>query len=39
VREHLNATSPRVMGVLDPLKVVLTNWPEGQVEWIERRIL
>jgi len=35
VREHLNATSRRVMGVLKPLRVVLTNWPEGQVEWIE----
>ena len=35
VREHLNATSRRVMGVLRPLRVVLTNWPEGQVEEIE----
>ncbi len=35
VREHLNATSPRVMGVLDPLRLVLTNWPEGQVEWLD----
>jgi glutaminyl-tRNA synthetase len=35
VREHLNATSPRVMGVLRPLKLTLTNWPEGQVEWID----
>ena len=35
VREHLNATSRRVMGVLRPLRVVLTNWPEGQVEWID----
>ena len=35
VREHLNATSPRVMGVLAPLRLVLTNWPEGQVEWID----
>jgi glutaminyl-tRNA synthetase len=35
VREHLNATSPRVMGVLRPLRVTLTNWPEGQVEWID----
>ena len=35
VREHLNATSPRVMGVLRPLKLTLTDWPEGQVEWID----
>nr|WP_293263329.1 glutamine--tRNA ligase [Nannocystis sp.] len=35
VREHLNATSRRVMGVLRPLRVVLSNWPEGQVEWID----
>ncbi|MBN1466754.1 glutamine--tRNA ligase, partial [candidate division KSB1 bacterium] len=31
-REDLNKTSPRVMSVLDPLKVVITNYPEGQVE-------
>jgi glutaminyl-tRNA synthetase len=36
VREHLNATSPRVMGILHPLKVVLTNVPEGEVTWIEQ---
>ncbi len=34
LREHLNATSPRVMGVLRPLRLTLTNWPEGQVEWL-----
>ncbi len=32
VRQELNATSTRVMAVLDPLKVVITNYPEGQVE-------
>ncbi|MCB2203741.1 glutamine--tRNA ligase/YqeY domain fusion protein [bacterium] len=32
VREDLNAHALRVMGVLDPLKVVLTNYPEDQVE-------
>jgi glutaminyl-tRNA synthetase len=32
VREDLNKTAPRVMAVLDPLKVVITNYPEGQVE-------
>jgi glutaminyl-tRNA synthetase len=31
LREHLNATSPRVMAVLRPLKVVLENFPEGEV--------
>ena len=35
VRDDLNRTSPRVMAVLRPLKVVLTNYPEGQVEWTE----
>jgi glutaminyl-tRNA synthetase len=32
VREELNKTAPRVMAVLNPLKVVLTNYPEDQVE-------
>ncbi len=32
VRDHLNQTAPRVMGVLDPLKVVIENYPEDQVE-------
>lgn len=32
VRDDLNLTAPRVMGVLNPLKVVITNYPEGQVE-------
>jgi len=32
IREDLNRTSPRVMTVLRPLKLVLTNYPEGQVE-------
>lgn len=35
VREILNKTAPRVMGVLDPLKLVITNYPEGQVEEME----
>tara|TARA_R110000737_G_C14536587_1_gene478231 strand:+ start:106 stop:1164 length:1059 start_codon:yes stop_codon:yes gene_type:complete len=34
VREHLNKLAPRVMGVLNPLKIVLTNYPEGQEEWL-----
>lgn len=32
IREELNKTAFRVMGVLDPLKVVITNYPEDQVE-------
>lgn len=32
IREHLNAVAPRYMAVLDPIKVVLTNYPEGQTE-------
>ena len=32
VRQDLNKTSPRVMGVLNPLRVVITNYPEGQTE-------
>lgn len=32
VRESLNKTAPRVMGVLNPVKLVITNYPEGQVE-------
>ena len=34
-REDLNRRSPRVMAVLRPLKVVLTNYPEGQVEEVD----
>ena len=32
VRENLNRSAPRVMAVLRPLKVVITNFPEGKVE-------
>jgi len=32
VREDLNKTAPRVMGVIDPLKVIIDNYPEGQSE-------
>jgi len=35
LREHLNEICPRVMAVLDPLKVVITNYPEGQTEQLE----
>ena len=32
LREDLNKRAPRVMGVLDPIKVVITNYPEGEIE-------
>ena len=35
LREDLNKRAPRVMGVLDPLKVVITNYPEGKTEMLE----
>lgn len=35
IRDHLDATAPRAMCVLKPLKVVITNYPEGQVENLE----
>jgi glutaminyl-tRNA synthetase len=35
VREHLNATADRVMVVMRPLKIVITNYPEGQVEMMD----
>jgi glutaminyl-tRNA synthetase len=35
IREHLNKTVPRTMAVLRPLRVVLTNVPEGEVEQLD----
>jgi len=35
VREDLNKIAPRVMAVLDPVKVVIINYPEGKEEWLE----
>ena len=35
VREALNLSANRVMAVLDPLKLVITNYPEGEEEWLE----
>ena len=35
VREDLNLKTPRVFGVLDPLKVIITNYPDGKVEEVE----
>ena len=35
IREDLNKKAPRVMAVLDPVKVVITNYPEDKEEWLE----
>jgi glutaminyl-tRNA synthetase len=35
LREDLNRRCPRTMGVLRPLEVVLENYPEGQVDWVD----
>ncbi len=34
IREELNKTAPRVAAVLNPVKLVITNYPEGQVEYV-----
>ena len=38
VREDLKLKAPRTMGILNPLKVVITNYPEGQVEMLDAEI-
>ena len=35
IREDLKMKKPRLMAVLDPIKVVITNYPEGQVEYMD----
>ena len=35
VREDLNKTANRIMGILDPVKVVITNYPEEGEEWLD----
>lgn len=35
IRTDLNQRAPRVMAVLNPVKVVINNYPEGEVEWLE----
>lgn len=37
-RQDLNKVAPRVMAVLRPVKVVITNYPEGQVEWFDSMV-
>ncbi|MGG1676275.1 glutamine--tRNA ligase/YqeY domain fusion protein [Neobacillus sp. NRS-1170] len=38
VREDLKLKAPRTMGIIDPLKVVITNYPEGQIELLDAEI-
>ncbi|SEP92104.1 glutamine--tRNA ligase/YqeY domain fusion protein [Flavobacterium urocaniciphilum] len=35
IREDLNKVAPRVMAVLNPIKLVITNYPEGKEEWLQ----
>lgn len=35
LREDLNKTAPRVMAVLDPVKLTITNYPKGEEEWLD----
>ena len=35
IREDLKLKRPRIMAVLDPIKLVVTNYPEGQIEYLE----
>ena len=35
IRDDLNARAPRVMAVLRPLPVTITNWPEEKIEWLD----
>ena len=35
IREDLNKIAPRVMAVLNPVKLVITNYPDDKVEWLD----
>lgn len=35
IREDLKMTQPRMMAVLDPVKLVITNYPEGEIEYLD----
>lgn len=35
IRDDLNQNAPRAMAVLEPVKVVIENYPEGEVEWLD----
>ena len=38
LREDLNMHAPRTMGVLRPLKLTITNWPEGEIEMLTAQV-
>lgn len=38
IRNDMNENAPRLMAVIDPIKVVLTNYPENQVEWLDAAV-
>ena len=35
IREELNTHANRYMAVINPVKLVIENWPEGKIEWLE----
>jgi len=35
IKDHLNKTAPRVLAVLDPVKIIITNYPEGKEEFLD----
>ncbi len=35
IREDLKMTQPRMMAVLNPIKLIITNYPEGQIEYLD----
>ena len=35
MRDTLNQMAPRVMAVLDPIKLIIDNYPEDQTEWLD----
>ena len=37
LREDLNKKAPRVMGVLEPVKVIITNYPDNEIEYIDAK--
>ena len=37
IREDLKMKRPRMMAVLDPIKLVIDNYPEGEVEYLDSR--
>ena len=38
IREDLKLKRPRVMAVLDPIRLVITNYPEGQIEYLDAAV-